>query len=35
MEETLASQKMRDVDLINILEKISSILLKRIIKIEV
>ena len=34
MEETLASQKMGDVDLINIIEKLSSIFLKRISKIE-
>ena len=35
MEETLASPKMAEIDLINSLEKISSIVPNRILKLEV
>ena len=34
MEETLPSQKMADIDLLNNLEKISSLISKRLLKIE-
>jgi len=34
MEETLASPKMAKIDLLNNLEKISSVILNRIIKLE-
>ena len=34
MEETLASQKMADIDLINNLEKISSLICNRVLKVE-
>ena len=34
MEETLASTKMKDIDLLNNLEKISSLIPNRILKVE-
>ena len=34
MEETLASRKMTDIDLLNKLEKISSLVINRVLKVE-